>query len=279
MKPLFFVAALVAAFVSFPALAQLHDVDIIIEQHGGVIRTGNVDTVTGQADYPRRVFAATFGDFDFVDEPGVDSLDGAFPPGSQIGFDILDGLRVWDGTDFHLLSGPTGPRIHMVFGALDRYTPPDHSVVPGFGISVSGTGQFHRHIGYTLVSQASPPAEPAEAGVYLLQLHLWSNVSGIGTSLPYYMVFNQSSNPAVQDAAVDWTYHRYICAADVGMQGGIPGFDYILDNNDFIVYINYFFSADPKADVGVQGGVEGSDGLFDNNDFVVYINRFFTGCP
>ena len=33
------------------------------------------------------------------------------------------------------------------------------------------------------------------------------------------------------------------------------------------------------ADIGVQGGAPGADGLFDNNDFIVYINQFFTGCP
>ncbi len=69
--------------------------------------------------------------------------------------------------------------------------------------------------------------------------------------------------------------------ADVGRQGGLPGFDRTLDNNDFIVFIDYFFNANPLADLGSQGGVAGADGLFDNNDFVVFIDEFFTpplGC-
>lgn len=35
------------------------------------------------------------------------------------------------------------------------------------------------------------------------------------------------------------------------------------------------------ADVGVQGGVPGRDGLLDNNDFIIFIDNFFnhTGCP
>ncbi len=67
-------------------------------------------------------------------------------------------------------------------------------------------------------------------------------------------------------------------AADLGRQGGVSGPDGLLDNNDFIVFINYFFGQNPLADVGVQGGVAGSDGVFDNNDFVAYINAFFAPC-
>ncbi|MDP1661919.1 MAG: M1 family metallopeptidase [Phycisphaerales bacterium] len=66
--------------------------------------------------------------------------------------------------------------------------------------------------------------------------------------------------------------------ADVGAQGGAHYADGLLDNNDFVVFIDYFFAADANADVGSQGGVIGSDGAFDNNDFVVFIDRFFAGC-
>ncbi len=68
------------------------------------------------------------------------------------------------------------------------------------------------------------------------------------------------------------------CPADLGQQGGIAGSDGLLDNNDFIVFIDDFFTSNPLADVGVQGGVAGSDGVFDNNDFVVFIDQFFAGC-
>jgi hypothetical protein len=51
----------------------------------------------------------------------------------------------------------------------------------------------------------------------------------------------------------------------------------VLDNNDFIVFIDLFFRQSVLADVGVQGGTAGSDGVWDNNDFVVFINFFFSG--
>jgi hypothetical protein len=67
--------------------------------------------------------------------------------------------------------------------------------------------------------------------------------------------------------------------ADLGRQGGLTGFDGVLDNNDFVAFIDAFFALNPAADLGVQGGLPGTDGLFDNNDFVVFIDRFFAGCP
>jgi hypothetical protein len=68
------------------------------------------------------------------------------------------------------------------------------------------------------------------------------------------------------------------CPADLGTAGGFAGQDGILDNNDFIAFVSYFFTSNPIADMGRAGGVEGADLQFDNNDFIVFINRFFAGC-
>ncbi|HZW05883.1 MAG TPA: GC-type dockerin domain-anchored protein, partial [Phycisphaerales bacterium] len=65
--------------------------------------------------------------------------------------------------------------------------------------------------------------------------------------------------------------------ADVGMQGGVPGADGAFDNNDFVVFIDFFFSNDPRADMGKQGGLRGVDQRLDNNDFVAFIDAFFEG--
>ncbi|HZW07189.1 MAG TPA: GC-type dockerin domain-anchored protein [Phycisphaerales bacterium] len=68
------------------------------------------------------------------------------------------------------------------------------------------------------------------------------------------------------------------CPADIGTVGGVPGRDGVLDNNDFVVFIDYFFAHDARADHGSTGGVPGADGAWDNNDFVVFIDEFFAGC-
>ncbi|MFT3685259.1 MAG: GC-type dockerin domain-anchored protein [Phycisphaerales bacterium] len=78
--------------------------------------------------------------------------------------------------------------------------------------------------------------------------------------------------------AVSIAANFYSSPADVGRQGGIAGEDGLYNNNDFIVFIGYFFEGNPRADMGRQGGVLGSDGYFDNNDFVAFINQFFAGC-
>ncbi|HYD01282.1 MAG TPA: GC-type dockerin domain-anchored protein [Phycisphaerales bacterium] len=67
-----------------------------------------------------------------------------------------------------------------------------------------------------------------------------------------------------------------ICgAADLGSVGGVaPGDDH-LDNNDFVVFIDFFFAHNALADQGSTGGVAGADGVYDNNDFVVFIDNFF----
>ncbi|MDP1660555.1 MAG: GC-type dockerin domain-anchored protein, partial [Phycisphaerales bacterium] len=54
--------------------------------------------------------------------------------------------------------------------------------------------------------------------------------------------------------------------SDIGSTGGLAAADGVLDNNDFIVYIDRFFAQSPSADLGTTGGVAGSDGGFDNND-------------
>jgi predicted outer membrane repeat protein len=68
------------------------------------------------------------------------------------------------------------------------------------------------------------------------------------------------------------------CAADIGKAGGVYGRDGVLDNNDFIAFIDAFFLFSLVADVGSAGGLPGADGHLDNNDFIVFINRFFEGC-
>ncbi|MFT3684425.1 MAG: GC-type dockerin domain-anchored protein [Phycisphaerales bacterium] len=67
--------------------------------------------------------------------------------------------------------------------------------------------------------------------------------------------------------------------ADLGSAGGAAGADGLLNNNDFIAFITYFFGSDPHADLGMAGGVVGSDGLYNNNDFIAFITLFFNGCP
>lgn len=111
------------------------------------------------------------------------------------------------------------------------------------------------------------PAQPArvDAAARRLRGYAWGeNVGWI----------NLDVSAAGQFVAID----IQCGAADIGSEGGAEGPDGVLDNNDFIVFINYFFSQDPRADFGSEGGSVGADTLFDNNDFIVFIQAFFGGC-
>jgi len=88
-------------------------------------------------------------------------------------------------------------------------------------------------------------------------------------------VFYDAAGTYADSAEVSVVFTPAGCPADLGRQGGGPGADGQLDNNDFIVFISAFFNAEPIADRGIQGGEPGSDGAFDNNDFIVFISQFF----
>lgn len=72
-----------------------------------------------------------------------------------------------------------------------------------------------------------------------------------------------------------------VCLPDLGKAGGLPGRDGLLDNNDLVVFISYYFattSVNRNADMGGAGGVHQPDGWLDSNDFVAFIDLFFAGC-
>ncbi|HYD00867.1 MAG TPA: GC-type dockerin domain-anchored protein [Phycisphaerales bacterium] len=88
----------------------------------------------------------------------------------------------------------------------------------------------------------------------------------------------ESGSGAALALVVSGTVVTPPCAPDIGAQGGVAGHDGALDNNDFVVFIDYFFNQHDNADVGSTGGIPGADDAWDNNDFVVFIDMFFAGC-
>jgi len=117
----------------------------------------------------------------------------------------------------------------------------------------------------------------------------WEMFASIATNGPSFAqspVFNVPEGYTVNSPSMGVVNNLWIgrsllppCGqSDVGRTGGVDGPDGVLDNNDFIVYIDRFFAADQRADVGQTGGTPGADGVRDNNDFVVFIDRFFAGC-
>ena len=126
--------------------------------------------------------------------------------------------------------------------------------------ALDGPVMFH-------IDETMPPVSVNEAGLL-----------GAGQYSVQYQV-ELTGGAAAADASYSFNFSLVSpCgAADIGGAGGSIGWDRQLDNNDFIVFIDMFFTAAASADMGSAGGVPGGDGLLDNNDFIVFIDRFFAG--
>jgi hypothetical protein len=100
---------------------------------------------------------------------------------------------------------------------------------------------------------------------------------GAGSSVAVPALANTCFSGAATQMLVIDPYVPHVSPADVGGTGGVTGGDGHLDNNDFVVFIDWFFTGDSRADRGSTGGVHAPDGHFDNNDFIVFIDQFFAG--
>lgn len=195
-------AALVPA-VSSPVLAQHHG-DVFLHVVNNRIATALIDE-DGDVRLNRRVFESEFGEVapDFTDEPGFDSDPGTFDPGSELGFNILRALRVWDGAAFAVIPDE---RLDIAFGPLGPVTtPPIDEIVPGFTVGVSPDGSWHNHLEYYL-------GAPAATGIYLLELNLFSSDAALRASKPFWLVFNQNDSEENHELAVGWVRQNLVPA-------------------------------------------------------------------
>jgi len=245
---------------ALPAAAQVHGTDVVISNEDQRIMTREVDLLTGEPGAIRQVFPAEFGEFpNWTNDPGFDSVAGAFSPGREIGFDILAALRVWDGEDFDEI--PLEEVIEIRKGPALAVTPAVDMRVGGFVFGeANGGGVFHHHVGYTL-------ADPAADGVYLLELALWTQGGAVAESEPFWIVFNQNESPMVFDEAFQWAEDNLpggACYADCNGSGALDVFD-------FLCFQDKFVQGDPEADCDGSGSLD----IF---DFLCFQDAFATGC-
>ncbi len=197
-------AAIAAAAASSHAIAH-GEGDVWVYLDAGRLHTGLIseDGLIREPDV--RVFGAEFGGAgipDFADEPGFQAPDGSFLPSSKIGFNILRALRSWNGSDFGAVSAAT---ITMSFGPLTATTPGTDILTPGFDLTIDDQGGLHDHPDYTLNS-------PAGMGIYLLELEFTTDLAGVGTSAPFWIVFNNGMDEAEHDAAIEWVEENLVPA-------------------------------------------------------------------
>ncbi|GMV24778.1 MAG: hypothetical protein AMXMBFR58_08090 [Phycisphaerae bacterium] len=250
-------AAIASALACSAALGQ-HGGDVYLEQdYLGRICTGEIDDETGEVTHNTRVFGAEFGESpNFTNDPGFDSAIDAFTPGSTIGFTIRRALRAWDGADFDTIPAE---QIRVKLGNLGPVlSPTDDTPVTGFALQVGSEGEFHHHLGYTLT-------DPAQPGIYLLELELWSGDGSLGTSRPFWIVFNQLDSEENHEAATEWVRANLAgCPSDFDASG-------FTDTDDFDAFVRAYEAGDFTADVDRTGFV-------DTDDFDFFVLAYEAGC-
>ncbi|HZW06833.1 MAG TPA: GC-type dockerin domain-anchored protein [Phycisphaerales bacterium] len=152
------------------------------------------------------------------------------------------------------------------------------------GLLSTITGQFVTATGDYLLAIARYDNDPQDAGA----LPLWIDTpyaverqpDGAGSASPFDTWTGGGLTGAYTITLTGACFSEgrgNVCgAADLGSVGGVAPGDNHLDNNDFVVFIDFFFAHNPLADQGSTGGVPGPDNVWDNNDFVVFIDNFFT---
>lgn len=194
-------AATLVGLSASAAQASGLDVLLLRDEANGVVRIGSFfDPTESIVSLNQRVFEAEFGETDplqpnFSDEPGFRALEGDFDGGFW-GFNFLDALRVWNGSDFSTISDYT---LSADFGPSPTVTTSTSAggFVSGFNIPVS-TGGFDDHLDIFL----NAPTDSSADGVYLLTLEVFSN--DLGASEPIFFVFGRGVDEVDLDAAVGY---------------------------------------------------------------------------
>lgn len=272
-------SAFTAVSVALPLLAltagasaqQLHDADLAIRPDiAGHIEFGLPSPGGGANAWGVRIARGRLdlGQFpNLTDNPGFDSTSGSFPVGTQIGFDILAALRLWDGDDFETIDPDYA--MSVTKGSQVAATPATDSRVTGFTFgSADSGGRFHHHVRYFL----DPFEFNAVPGLWLLELELWSTNVAVLPSEPLFLVFASGAEAlAQQDAAVAWVEQNRIggaCSpADLAEPRGI------LDLADIGAFVTGFTGGEPGADLAEPFGI------FDLSDITAFVGAFTTGCP
>jgi hypothetical protein len=137
-------------------------------------------------------------------------LQNRFGDGTQLRFNILDELKIWNGRGF-VSTTPEELQLSRSSGTVTANTS-DLFPVSGFDIIASvanATAGQHREIRYTLLGDGTSPLAASDHGVYLLKLELVNltstgSATAIAASLPFYMTLNKNIDGNTAAAASNY---------------------------------------------------------------------------
>lgn len=256
--------------------ATPHGGDIFLGVDRGAIYTGHIES-DASVTAPVYVFAAEFGDGGnptFTSNPGFDCYLGTFPVGSRVGWNALDGIKVWNGNGF--IDAP-GERFTISFTAALQQIVEDNAVA-GFDLAVQADGGYHRHFTFALSrSDASPPTP----GVYLLNLEMYSTSPSLDPTEPFWLVFNFGDSEANHDAAIAWAQEHFVsppaCVGDLVTSDTFqPPPDGLVDGADLAVLLGAWGrNAGSPADlVDSDTFMPPPDGVVDGADLAVLLGAW-----
>ncbi len=232
-------AATIGLVAASPALAQVHDGDVILRVHNGRLETGGILEASGSpaSAFPVRVFTTSFAANGSTAEPGFDSDQSALPANTNVGFDFAGAVRVWDGSDFDALATP---HIRARFGPLLACSPATDTPAAGFGVAVDGNGLYHHHFTFTLADTCNPLVVGTASGVYLLTLTMWCDAEGVQTSEPFHIVIGRDAPQSDIDAAAAYVEGALAPSCPVEYNG-----DGVLNPDDLGDFITDYFTEPP----------------------------------
>lgn len=194
-------AALSVGSVALAGPMEEEHFDVWVQVERNQLTTGSFqEDIGGDIFTPGvRVFGVELGEVspNFADDPGFFSE--SLPAGLELGFNITESLRVWNGSDF-AQTAASDMTLWLAFGvpgSPSATTPASPGgTTAGFGFATADSGGFiDDHPDFVLNS-------PATDGIYLLQLEL--TASGVLSSEPFWIVFNQNMDEQTHDAAIEW---------------------------------------------------------------------------
>lgn len=207
----------VLSLAALAGVSQAHVGDIGLKVINGQIVTGKVEEIGGvDTVLPgERVFGGDFSEFipGYSDEPGFFAADGEFAAGTGIGFTLYKALRVWNGSDFSTVAGPT---INIEFGPNSVTTPLTDGPLEGFTFAVPASGGFDEHWDFIL-------SDVDATGIYLLEFELWSTDTSVARSERTWIVLNYGQSEADHDAAIEYAEENLVPAPGAVALLGVAG--------------------------------------------------------